>query len=204
MKQLKLLIIMSLMIAIALLLSLFEIPLNDTVKFDLGDLVIMISVIILGYIPTLGVAFSRSFIRLWIKGFYPPSAIGETIGLIVSIILMTTVLVLIKFSQSSIIKRSIIYIPLTSITLTGGMLLLNTLFFTPIFYNLYQPVDGEFLFFYTQLIRDTHFPDIQTYISYCLITYIPINLAKSITFSLICSLGLNYFLTFKQSYIIKH
>lgn len=141
--------------AISIVLGLFEIPLGlPWLKLDLSEVVILLSVIILGPKETFLVVLLRGFFRQFFQGdiFMIDQLFGELVAVIASSTLVLSYILFGKLTKSyhkpmfeecivdqkkMKISHYIIYIIGMTSILATVMIVLNILFITPIYISIY-------------------------------------------------------------------
>ena len=146
-KDTKKLVLISILVALGALFMLIEIPypLVPFLKFDLSELVVLLTAELFGFIPAVIVSVFKILVHVSINGITTPYAIGQITSVIAAITIAALYLITKKVIKPKTVKaiflRSFIVMIGFSIILT----ICNYLFITPVYF-------GEF--WYTNL-KDT-------------------------------------------------
>ncbi len=123
----KKMVLTAILAALAMILNLIEIPypIAPWLNFDLSEIVVLISVSVLGWVPTLFVCIMKGLISVLVKGPVGPIAIGQITAFIGSMTIATLFYLTRKkmpFWTSMLT---------TMVGFAGVMVLVNYLFVTP-------------------------------------------------------------------------
>ncbi|HAX74003.1 MAG TPA: ECF transporter S component [Firmicutes bacterium] len=131
------LVLISILIALGAVLMLIEIPypIVPFLKFDLSELVILITVELFGLVPAILVALFKSLVHVMVNGVTTPYAIGTITAFIASSTIAAFYMLAKKYFParkfSSIVIRFLIVITGFAAVLT----ICNYLFITPIYFG---------------------------------------------------------------------
>lgn len=194
--------------SMSVVLSLIEIPwfpippVGAFLKLDFSEVIILFSILILGYKDTFVVILIRTIGRRFFRGFGIDGWIGEFLAVNASLAIMlahyTAIKILRKaakplivevpaFEENVSIKN--IFVMTTSITLFLTIILTTVNFFigTPMYFGLF--LTGTPIFNPFELVSVyPDFANIYDYLVFCLISYVPFNLVKGIVIGLVYSL----------------
>ena len=136
-KETKNLILLGVFIALGTILMLIEIPypLVPFLKFDLSELIVLLTVELFGLIPAIMVAFFKSLLNIMLGLSATPMHIGSITAFIASTTLAFLYVIIKKYiSGSKIGQKALRFI----LVITGFSLILticNYLFITPIYFG---------------------------------------------------------------------
>jgi riboflavin transporter FmnP len=193
--------------SISIILALFEIPwfipsgpFAAFLRLDFSEVVILVSIVTLGYKDTMYVIILRSLVRIAFKGFPIDEMIGEFIALNASFSIMFGF-----FMASIIIKKkikplflevptshhvlktyeAIVYVLMISVSLSLYMIVINYTFTTPLLLSYYGIFGSQLHFTLFSFIPDTEAFTFSTFFIAVVISYTPFNLVKAISVTII-------------------
>ncbi|MDR2867134.1 MAG: peptide-methionine (S)-S-oxide reductase MsrA [Acholeplasmatales bacterium] len=211
--NLKKFVFIAIMIALSVVLGIIEIPFNDYLKLDLSDLIIIVCLLSLGLNSSLIILVFRFIFRYLIIALPQHEAV---VGLYTEgvAIISSLILILLIFSFSKLIKlrkltlNLALVVPLSVISFSAIMVLLNFLFITPSYFSFYT---GEYrLIGYRTFLNNPqtnffHHGDLRLYFLECLSLYGVFNLIKgSICLTLSFILDKLLYKKLKDLIIVKH
>lgn len=195
------LILSSILAGLSILIGMFEIPMTflaPWLKLDFSEVVILISLLILGYFRTIGVIITRSIVRWFIpiqtQTNIPFPFYGELIAILASIIIISfyeLAKIILKDNDidnfkhnKKVILKDIIKIVFITLGLTLFMTLINYFITTPALLSA-----GEHLFFTSYVNSGGHFLSYGTgYKAYTIgiiSIYVPFNIIKGLSIGII-------------------
>ena len=136
-KETKNLILLGVFIALGTILMLIEIPypLVPFLKFDLSELIVLLTVELFGLIPAIMVAFFKSLLNIMLGLSATPMHIGSITAFIASVTLAFLYVIIKKYiSGSKMGQKTLRFV----LVITGFSLVLticNYLFITPIYFG---------------------------------------------------------------------
>ncbi|MDR2822020.1 MAG: ECF transporter S component [Acholeplasmatales bacterium] len=205
--SLKRLIFITIFAGLAIIGSLIEIPWIPTpatadLKIDLGEVVILVSLFLLGAKDTTAIVLIKSLTRRLFKGFDPvPGLIGEAIALVASLSIILVFVIVSKvinriktrplllqtfendLEKTKYPKKFMIEcLIITPIVLASVMFLFNFLVATPIYLSYFTLEKTYFNLF--SFINHSDF-SFKVLFNLCFVSYIPFNLVKGVVTVLI-------------------
>ncbi|MGL4373988.1 MAG: ECF transporter S component [Turicibacter sp.] len=136
-KSTKNLVLLGLLIALGTVLMLIEIPypIVPFLKFDLSEIVILLTVQIFGLVPAILVAALKSIVHVMVMGVTTPMAIGTITAFIAS----SSIAVLYFFVKKAFNSNKIVHVVTRFIIVISGfaaiLTICNYLFITPIYFG---------------------------------------------------------------------
>lgn len=200
-KPLRQMVMIVMLAALTIIVGLIEIPwfaippFGPFLKLDFSDVIILISIILVGFKGTIPIIILKTVIRRLIFGMAPHELLGEFNAMVASLTIVFAVwlakLLLAKVSKNGLTENSklktkewiyTIFLVMTLQTIV--MFTINFFFTTPTFASLFF---SDALFFdpFTMMEQSDIFPSWQAYINFSLIAYIPFNLIKGLLVSII-------------------
>lgn len=200
----KMLYIVSLA-SMSVVLSLIEIPwlpippLGAFLKLDFSEVIILFSVLVLGYKDTFIVILIRTIGRRLFRGFGFDDWVGEMLAVSASLSIMLayyTATTILKNKQRPLIyevpafkeplkiKNIFVTVSMVTIFLTVILTTVNFFFGTPMYLSFYM---SEYIIFepFTLVKEFSMFSSMKDYLLFCLAAYVPFNLVKGIIISLV-------------------
>ncbi|MDR2828285.1 MAG: hypothetical protein LBV51_02565, partial [Acholeplasmatales bacterium] len=138
------LIMISIFSALAIVVSLIEIPWGTSwLKLDLSDLIILISFLFLGFYQSIiicGFRFLIRFLLIALPTVGPVLGIfAEIVGLVATLILLLFLFISKKivYKKDKLILKLVIWTIFTSLLFAFSMVILNFFFLTPMYVSMY-------------------------------------------------------------------
>ena len=175
--------------ALAIIIGLIEIPwipippLGSFLKLDFSDVIILVSLVTIGFLDTFGVIAIRTVVRRLLFGMAPHDWIGEISAVSASLLLMLSFLLLIiilknRKQDKFNLFNYLITISIVLIIQTVFMPMINFFFVTPMFVSLFM-MDNFHVTVFGFMNEQTLFSGWNDYLVFTLIAFVPFNLLKS-------------------------
>lgn len=191
--------------SMSVVLSLIEIPwipippLGAFLKLDFSEVMILFSILILGYKDTFVVILIRTIGRRMFRGFGFDDWVGEFLAVSASLSIMLayyTITNILKTKQKPLIlavpinqdklklKNIIVAVSITTLFLTVILTAVNFFIGTPMYLSFYM-ADTIIFDPFTLVNKLTMFNNIWDYFWFCIAAYVPFNIVKGIMISLV-------------------
>ena len=187
--------------AISIVVGLIEIPWGMIIpnagflKLDFSEVIILVSLVLLGTKNTFFVILLRSIARRLVMGMGPDQWLGEGLAILASLSIILAywiVLFIFKRTERPLLKHDdvdlsvswkewLIGTTLITISLTVVLFTVNFFLTTPLYFGILG--DNTYTFAGIMAGESLWYPNLSDYISFTIISYIPFNLVKGILVS---------------------
>lgn len=133
----KNLVMLGVFIALGTILMMIEIPypIVPFLKFDLSELIVLLTVEIFGLVPAIIVAFFKSVMHVLIFGFAWPASIGTVTAFIASVTMACLYVVVKKYIPTTSIVKKVLCFLFVIAGFSAVLTICNYLFITPIYFG---------------------------------------------------------------------